>query len=775
MRRAPNYVRGVRKKPLVSACVVTAAVVLFLWDVLLAGQTFYLRDVIFDALPWRRFASGVLAQGELPLWNPHGRCGQPFLANPQSAVLYPPHLLFVLLPVKWALELNLLGHLLLGGISMAALLRRFGLHHAATAFGGIVWALGGYMTANLEFMSVAETLAWTPLTVLLTVRLVDPAPAGRAARALVARGAALAVAIAVQLLAGQVQPVGFNLFLALAFMGIAARSGRAPWWRGGSTDERRRAVVGGVLLGAAVLVAAGLTAVQWMPSRELLPLSIRSHVDPGLGIASASPRHLLHLLAPFFSGRPGADSWHGGSLFEFWLGSIYIGLLPLLLVPAAFTLRWKDAPAGRLTVACALVAGIGLLLALGENTPLYGLLLRVLPGWDLLRWPAKAFQLVVFALTVLSATGLHAVLRARDAEGRRCLGAATGAALLCAGALALAARGAEDAPRGVVFAVLAGGAFLALRSSRVPLRAALAVAFVVVVADLYVVSRQIQLVAGGDILDAVPRKVPDGGGRVHTAYTNVQFELYGSRDPAEFARAVDLLAGDTALSGGIDSTYGGDALQVAATRNVTDLLAALPAPQRERLADVLGVTQELAGPPFEELRRGRSEARWRARPGALPRAYVARRWENVAEPVAAMERLLAADFDPRRSAIVGASAPRESVATGADAATIERAAFERESVAIDVRVTRRSLLVVTDTFFPGWTAQVDGSPREIVQVNVIFRGIVLEPGDREVRMRYAPRSFRTGLLWMTFTSLALLAVLASVLLPRRRRRAPPVA
>ena len=49
----------------------------------------------------------------------------------------------------------------------AASAERLSKHHAAAALGGIVWALGGYMTANLEFMSVMETLAWCPLTVLL--------------------------------------------------------------------------------------------------------------------------------------------------------------------------------------------------------------------------------------------------------------------------------------------------------------------------------------------------------------------------------------------------------------------------------------------------------------------------------------------------------------------------------------------------------------------------------------------------------------------------------
>ena len=92
--------------------------------------------------------------------------------------------------------------------------------------------------------------------------------------------------------------------------------------------------------------------------------------------------------------------------------------------------------------------------------------------------------------------------------------------------------------------------------------------------------------------------------------------------------------------------------------------------------------------------------------------------------------------------------------------------FEREQITIDIQVASRSLLVIADTWFPGWIAFVDGEEREIVRANALFRGVFVEPGDREVRMVYRPKSFRTGLTWTVSTAFLLFVLVAGVLAKR---------
>ena len=59
-------------------------------------------DSIGQFYPWRSYAGASISHGSIPLWNPYQFCGAPFLANSQSAVLYPGNLLFYILPTKAA-------------------------------------------------------------------------------------------------------------------------------------------------------------------------------------------------------------------------------------------------------------------------------------------------------------------------------------------------------------------------------------------------------------------------------------------------------------------------------------------------------------------------------------------------------------------------------------------------------------------------------------------------------------------------------------------------
>jgi uncharacterized membrane protein YfhO len=56
----------------------------------------------------------------------------------------------------------------------------------------------------------------------------------------------------------------------------------------------------------------------------------------------------------------------------------------------------------------------------------------------------------------------------------------------------------------------------------------------------------------------------------------------------------------------------------------------------------------------------------------------------------------------------------------------------------NVRVTRRSLLVLTDAWHPGWRATVDGREQPVYRVNYLFRGVFLEPGTHTILLSYGP-------------------------------------
>jgi hypothetical protein len=176
--------------------------------------------------------------------------------------------------------------------------------------------------------------------------------------------------------------------------------------------------------------------------------------------------------------------------------------------------------------------------------------------------------------------------------------------------------------------------------------------------------------------------------------------------------------------------------------------------------DLLGVRYIVAppagAPPGPRLPPGLSlaydgpDARVFRNDQALPRAFVAPRARCVEDRMALrLIRERAADL--RQEALLGAPCPdAEDMAApaapgegGAARARIREHAPGR--VVIEVETPSRGYLVLTDTWFPGWRARVDGAETRIWRADHAFRAVILPPGPHEVEFWYAPRSLWIGL------------------------------
>ncbi len=85
-----------------------------------------------------------------------------------------------------------------------------------------------------------------------------------------------------------------------------------------------------------------------------------------------------------------------------------------------------------------------------------------------------------------------------------------------------------------------------------------------------------------------------------------------------------------------------------------------------------------------------------------------------------------------------------------------------------------ALLILADTFYPGWQATVDGDPAPIYRTNVLLRGVPVPAGEHEVVFRYAPASWRQGLLFSAAGGVLLLLCWAAPWLRARPVRAVPL-
>jgi hypothetical protein len=156
------------------------------------------------------------------------------------------------------------------------------------------------------------------------------------------------------------------------------------------------------------------------------------------------------------------------------------------------------------------------------------------------------------------------------------------------------------------------------------------------------------------------------------------------------------------------------------------------------------------------------------RQSPLPNAYVVYHTEVIAEPDAAVSRLLDEEFDPRRSAIV--STPiglSSSPALRATPAQVTRSSPARFTV--DVTLSQPGLLLLPEQYHPGWRATLAEHQIEIVPANLIWQSVLLPSGNHTVEFDFAPRSLKIG-GWLFITGLIFLLGLIAADRWRQKRK-----
>ena len=291
--------------------------------------------------------------------------------------------------------------------------------------------MGGFTLARVENINQLNALAWLPALLWLY----DETARAASGRSRIRWGAALAVAIALQLLAGHTQTtfvnmVGLGLWAGWPVLGWSRGAGRrrggaeeTTGTRGhgepGTNDERPARLRDYLLPLLAVIPAILLAAAQLLPTLELNGLGLRTGGLPYRQAVSFSlrPRLLAQSLLPPF-GR-GLDAAFGSEGYAEFVG--YVGIAALVLAGIGLSLLWRRTAEAKRppwnVQRATLLAASGFLLALGAYNPLYYLLWRVIPGFDLFRAPARWLELFALGVAALAAFGLDAL--ASTTETRR--------------------------------------------------------------------------------------------------------------------------------------------------------------------------------------------------------------------------------------------------------------------------------------------------------------------------------------------------------------------
>ena len=751
------------------AAILLLAALGFFWRILFTPDAWKPAgggDLVSFLFPIYRFAAASLRAGDLPLWNPHLYAGAPFLADMQTGLFYPPNLLLFLISPNFAykaLTWMAVLHIYLAGLFMYLCLRYLEpgrpLRMTAALLGAVAYMFSDMFVVHFGNLNLIAVAAWLPLVFLLFWRAVRMRRLGLAVGA--------GVVFGLSTLEGHLQItlyIGLALTVTMTVEAILSRRSRRGWaWSL-------------LALALTAAVAIGLSALVLLPAFEYARLSPRA----GLAYKDAArysliPGLLGELLVPaLFSSREPSLYW------GVWdrVAAGYLGIFTLILAGLALLLR-----RGRRLALFVALAIVAFLLALGGESVVHGWAYLVLPGFGQLRAPARTILLLDFSLASLAALGLDRLLGPLDRQTRRVFDSAWrfllwfgGAAILIGGAWAyLMIYQAQDrdpvlfwrvsaAGSGVIWALLMLGASLAWlaarRSGRFRRRVLGWLAVGLVFLDLATVGAYTDL----------------GNKPPTTGYVHPQAVDFLRADPGFFridsrTDVWDVWQPNLALLAGLYDVSGIDNPLVVA--DVARYLEGTGG-RSTRLYDLLGVSYVLGSKEvtldwdkFSLAFDGDPDVNVYRNESAFPRAFVVHQAVVAKDQEDAWRRIHQEAFDPATTVVLEGGQPLEGPTDVAD--TVQVLHYQPNELEMQVEAGAEGYLFLSDPFYPGWQARLDGEPAELLRADYAFRAVKVPAGSHRVTMSFRPASWYAGLA-LTLLTVLILVVLGGWALLRRDRQ-----
>ena len=144
----------------------------------------------------------------------------------------------------------------------------------------------------------------------------------------------------------------------------------------------------------------------------------------------------------------------------------------------------------------------------------------------------------------------------------------------------------------------------------------------------------------------------------------------------------------------------------------------------------------------------------------LPRAFVASRASFIPDDAEARALLADPAFDPSTTIILADPTTAAAAASAGITATLPATITTYTPDLVHLTAQGPGYLLLSDAYYPGWTATVDGASAPILRADIMFRALSLTPGRHEIEFRYTPLSVRIG-IWIS--GLMLVAFLVAVL------------
>lgn len=718
--------------------------------------------------------------------------------------LYRP-LLLILLPAPANVAWFIVLHLLFGGTGVYAVCRLIGTGRPAALFAALVFALAPETASLINAGHVIKiaTICFVPWIFYALEKAFQT-------RRMV-WFMATSVILAMQFCGGHWQ-VAFYTCLALGVYSIGRTAGIV-------ISERREGLPSSwqrLLLCNLVVLFFFLSTV----AMSLAPLAnwsthsnrgVKSGANQGKGGLdreeamswSLPPEELGSLVIPGFFGLSRQEgginptnvpSYYWGRMV-FTQTASYMGLLPWLLLPLPLIFR-RD----RYTWLAVTGVVLGLLFSMGKFTPFYNLLYDYFPGINRFRVPKMIMFIPVFGVGVLAARGID-LLTSETVRGtlafKRYLGAIAAVPLLLAvmlgtqlfaarawmgllsplilepnrfeqGAQLVAQRWGNMVTETGIAALLAAGCagvLFAVGRRRLSGQAALVILVALFVADVWRINDKFLFTVQ---LPEHSRGVKTPAVSFIASKSSEQYRVLpmGGSDPMLFS------------VNKIPVMFTSNPVQQRRWQEYLDNFSLNSA-----MTDILNVKYLVFSAEQYLQEKGQLDGKYKPvftspdglqivleNQAVLPKAWLVPTVIELDKRFSAPQILQSPIFNPRKTAVVESAPPFPMAAFGQEQAGFSGDAvvnhYEGHRISLTATTSSNSLLVLSEKYYEGWKATVDGTSVEIVPVDHILRGVYLAPGTHKVEFRFDPLPFKVG----KYLTIASFALFAGMLIRERRLR-----
>jgi hypothetical protein len=743
-----------------------APTLLYFHDVLTGRVLLAERDLSTFFYPFRFIWVETVRHGHFPFWNPYIKCGVPLFATIQPAVLYPLSLPYLFLPLDLAFNWTIIFHFFLAAVFTYMLMRELGASIQGALTSAFAFLFSGYLISVHNVLNTLISVSWYPLVMLCGYRMVRTG--------LIRWVVAAAVSLCCMFLGGGIEIVLLTLASLLL---LCLYPKIVPLEEAEDIPNLRRRLT---YLGLVLLIFFGLSMVQFLPFLELYK---QSHRYRGVTLQEAtlwslSPKDLIYFLVPSFYGPTANPDQYWK--FQNYLKTIYVGPVVLCLAGIYFFRQGKRG--------LALLAGMGLILlfSLGSYTPLYPFFHKYIPLFSTLRYPVKFLFLFVFYLCVATGLGLD-VLRNRFSNIRHSPSWFQGLLVTAVVIMTTIYWFASFHPEQifvltqkwdlnflnsaffplvlhnfnrllVVTVLLLLVIFFGLRHRLVRLGGPLLI--VLLALDLFLGNRGYALKLDADNFHGENNiirtlRADPGLFRFYVLPEVKELQVAPNSYAEDYQMRKKILDVDLMMEHHLFDIYGYNIPIQVRYENLLRLILSKPLASIRPLLDLLNVKYVLADKPVELeglswLLDGPATSKLYENQDYLPRAFLVERFQVMKSGQDFANAFGELTFDPRTTILLGEEPTRflelkkEPAVPNLESA-VRMLTYENNRLVLEVTTPAAALLFMSEAYYPGWQAYVDGRQEEILRANYVFRAIPVGPGTHRVEVVIEPLSFKIGL------------------------------